>query len=77
MDYGAALLYVQAGRHIRRKGWNASNLWVCFIPAGNAMFKGYPMQDCLGLKTVDNKMQPGWVASISDTLATDWEIVED
>lgn len=30
------------------------------------------MQDCIGMKTADNKMQPGWLASQIDILSEDW-----
>jgi len=31
---------------------------------------------CIIMKTADNKILMGWLASQSDMLATDWEIVE-
>ena len=34
------------------------------------------MQDCIGMKTADDKMQPGWLASQADMLAEDWIVVE-
>ena len=40
------------------------------------MWKGFPMQDCIGMKTADDKMQPGWLASQADMLAEDWIVVE-
>ena len=47
---------------------------VVLIPAGNAMFKSCPMQDCIGLKNKRNKMHPGWVPSREDMFAK-WVIV--
>jgi hypothetical protein len=40
------------------------------------MYQGYDMQDCIGMKTADGVMQPGWLASQADMLADDWEVVE-
>ena len=51
-------------------------MYITLIPAGNAMWQGYPMQDCIGMKTANNLMQPGWSASQVDVLAEDWGIVK-
>lgn len=58
------------------KGWNGKGMWLCIIPHTNNMWKGFPMQDCIGMKTADDKMQPGWLASQADMLAEDWIVVE-
>ena len=72
-SFGLALEALKKGCKVARKGWNGKNL--CIIPAGNAMHMGHNMQDCLGLKNTQGDMQPGWVASTSDLLADDWELV--
>lgn len=38
--------------------------------------KGFPMQPCIGLRTASATMQPGWVPSQQDMLATDWMLVK-
>lgn len=56
---------------------SSTNKWkIPGNPSGNAMWQGYPMQDCIGMKTANNLMQPGWLASQADVLAEDWEIVK-
>lgn len=62
-------------KKIARKGWNASGQYITLIPAGNAIYQGYPMQDCLGIKNAQGLMQPGWVPSQGDMTAEDWIIV--
>ena len=82
MSFSAALSELKNGYRIARKGWNGKGMWLTYIDPGNAMYtnigKGdaYPMQPCIGMKTTDNTMQPGWLASQTDLLAEDWVIVE-
>lgn len=75
MTFSQALHYLKEGHKVARKGWNGKGMWLTIIPAGNASFKGYDMQDCIGMKTADNNMQPGWLASQNDLLSSDWEII--
>jgi hypothetical protein len=75
LDFGVALYRLKQGAKVARAGWNGKDMWLKLIPAGNAMFAGFDMQDCIGMKTADNKMQPGWLASQTDLLAEDWMIV--
>ena len=74
--FGEAIRRLKAGQKVSRKGWNGKGMWLCMIPHTNNMWKGFPMQDCIGMKTADDKMQPGWLASQTDMLAEDWEVVE-
>lgn len=76
MNFGQVLELVKKRSKIARKGWNGKGMYVTLIPAGNAMYQGYNMQDCLGLKTANGVMQPGWTPSQNDLFAEDWEVVE-
>jgi hypothetical protein len=76
MNFGEALEKLKQRKKVARKGWNGKNMYITLIPAGNAMYQGYDMQDCIGMKTADGVMQPGWLASQADMLADDWEVVE-
>lgn len=90
MDFGQAVERLKSGQRVARAGWNAKGQWVCFmapttIPEGlvNDRTRKYvPSGDlCVGgyfvLWTAQSVWQPGWVASTSDTLADDWEVVPD
>ena len=35
------------------------------------------MQPCVGMRTAQGVMQPGWLASQADMLSEDWELVQD
>lgn len=76
MNFGEALEAVKSGARIYREGWNGTGQWVVLIDPGNAMYTkagaSAPMQPCLGLKNAQGNMQPGWVPSMGDLMATDW-----
>ena len=78
-DFSDALMWLKEGKRVQRAGWNGAGQWVVLIDPGNAMYtKGgasAPMQPCLGLKNSQGNMQPGWVPSIGDLLADDWQVV--
>ena len=76
MKFEEILGSVKTGSKIARKGWNGKGMYITLIPAGNAMYQGYNMQDCLGLKTAKGVMQPGWIPSQDDLFAEDWEVIE-
>lgn len=75
-SFGWALERLNEGSRVARAGWNGKGMWLCHIKPGNAMCNGFDMQPCIGMKTVDSKMQPGWAPSQQDMLALDWVIVK-
>lgn len=75
-DFGEALRRLKAGEHVARDGWNGKGMWLVLIHPGNAMHTSgagsFDMQSCIGMKTAQGTMQPGWLASQADMLAEDW-----
>lgn len=90
MTFGVAIEAAKKGAKITRRGWNGKGMWVVYrtgypdgipcnkntaeavgIPEGS-LFKVRPY---LQMKCVDGSFQM-WLASQSDILADDWEIVE-
>jgi hypothetical protein len=77
MDFGSALNALKAGMKVSRSGWNGKGLWLELqVPDANSkmtmpyIFMSYP----------DNAQNtPGarvpWLASQTDMLADDWELV--
>ena len=52
--------------------WNEHNkAYFTALGVDEVTIKGY-----FGLKNADNTIQPGWIGSTGDTLATDWQVVE-
>jgi hypothetical protein len=72
MNFGAALAALKANHKVGRTGWNGKDMWIALqIPdSGSKMTRPY-----LYLRAVDGALVP-WVASQTDVLAEDWELVE-
>lgn len=91
MDFGNALSLLKLGKKISRKGWNGIGMYLWLKPAiiiksewcKDPMLKEIVdandgEAEALGticMKTADNKILTGWLASQSDILADDWYIV--
>jgi Protein of unknown function (DUF2829) len=73
MNFGEALAVLKQGGHIFRQGWNAQGMWVALMAAGTEpgalMDKPY-----IYMKAFDGGFVP-WVASQTDLLSNDWEVV--
>ena len=80
-DFGQALKRLRLGRRVARAGWNGKGMWLILLPGGARVHwqgkNGYRVQDCIGMKTANNLLQPGWLASQNDMLAEDWVLVTD
>lgn len=70
-DFGWALCMLRNLRRVRRRGWNGSGMWIELqVPdARSKMSLPY-----IYMKTADDKLVP-WLASQTDMLAFDWELV--
>jgi len=68
MDFGEAIRELKRGGCVSREGWNGKGMYI-FL----ATFRGH--EPCIVMFTVTGAMQPGWLASQADMLATDWKIV--
>lgn len=86
LNFGEALEALKDGKRITRTGWNAAGQYVIEIQGEHlAKSAGYGFGEALGefkfnpvfaLKNAQNTMQCGWIPSMGDLLANDWEIVE-
>lgn len=90
MDFGEALACVKDGEKIAREGWNGKGMWVVLSPGfviGPERVFSESIRDELRARgedgtfrpylmmcTVDGEFVP-WVASQTDLLADDWEVV--
>lgn len=91
-DFGQAIASLRLGKKVARKGWNGKGmyLWLklgttiqkdlCKDPmllsaceANGGSVEGLPT---ICMKTADNKILTGWLASQTDMLANDWVLVE-
>ena len=87
MKIGDAIALAVQGAKITREGWNGKGQFV-FYQEGSvidpsqarnpvlASFDGpITIRPHLDMRTVDGSIQIGWLASQSDMLACDWEVL--
>ncbi len=72
LNFGQAIELLKQGKKLARKGWNGKAMWLELqLPdAHSKMTLPY-----IYMKTADDKLVP-WLASQTDMLAEDWQIVE-
>lgn len=80
MEFGLAIESMRNGHKVCRAGWNGKGIFIALQePDGNSkMTSPYIYIDTTGLRT-DNAAAPKslvpWLASQTDMLADDWQIV--
>lgn len=83
MNFSNGLNALKLNERIRRSGWNGKGMWLQLVTADCWSMSSDAIADdsfCLekspwiGMRTADNKFVP-WLASQTDILAEDWEIV--
>jgi hypothetical protein len=91
MNFGEAIQAMKSGKKAARAGWNGKGMFIfktdIFVFGASddvikeLTDKGIVHLDkgiystCLCMKTADNNLVFGWLASQSDILAEDWEIL--
>ena len=80
MTFGDAIVAMQAGKLVRRAGWNGKNMHI-YLEDGYTMCKGRgterTYEPAIHMYTAQGKHQPGWHASQQDMLSHDWEVVPE
>ena len=84
MNFGKAIVLLKEGKKLRRKGWNGKNQYIEL--ATNISYKNADGEIInINHKTIGNKaiafigtsgVQIGWLASQSDMLSDDWELID-
>ena len=80
MNFGQALTELKNGNRVKRKGWNGDGIFLALqVPDKNSkMTQPYIYIDTLGLKTNNPNAPKGrvpWLASQTDMLTEDWEVI--
>ena len=86
MTFGDAVSLAKKGFKVARSGWNGSQMFAYIVPANSypaqtEMIKGtfendmVPYREYWALKTAQNDVAT-WAPSGSDSLASDWTVVE-
>ena len=81
MNFGHALELLKRGEKVARKGWNGKGMFL-FLATGK-QFESDNLgdqlpeivNDVICMKTAQNTICIGWLASQTDMLADDWKIV--
>ena len=86
MDFGQALTALKAGKKVARSGWNGKGMFLFLVPGSQFAVNRPPLNTIypegtiidyhahIDMKTAQGYIVP-WLASQSDVLAEDWEIV--
>ena len=86
MDFSEALRLLKHGQRVARSGWNGKGMWLQRVLTGEGTISRLPrpftslgddevpIEQFIIMKTADNKFVP-WLASQTDILADDWDIV--
>lgn len=85
MNFGLALEEIKKGNKVSRKGWNGKKQYIEL--AENISYKNMNGEivnaehEAIGNKAIafvgTSGVQLGWLASQSDMLAEDWQVVEE
>lgn len=91
MNFGKAIEALKQGKKVTRKGWNGKGMFLWLKPATvlksdfvrdpilkQAVEDNGGTMNALGticMKTADNQVLTGWLASQTDMLSEDWEVV--
>lgn len=75
MTFGLALEAMQQGKRVSRTGWNGVGLWLEHIPANGVDLAFIRMSYPVNSKAYPEGARVPWLASQTDMLATDWQVV--
>lgn len=73
LTFSEALEEIKEGCKLQREGWNGKGMWIALQKPDENSKMGLPY---IYMKTVGDLLVP-WLASQTDVLADDWQIVQD
>lgn len=86
MDFGDAVRALKAGKRVTRSGWNGKDMFLYLVPGSVFEVNRPPLlgiypegtivpyQPHIDMRTAQGTCVP-WVASQSDVLAEDWQVL--
>ena len=91
MNFGEALEALKAGKKVARKGWNGKGMFLYLTTGSDVPYSKlkaetqkalitYPhstvkINGHIDMKAADDSIVVGWLASQTDMLAEDWQLV--
>ena len=88
LTFGQAIEALKQGKKVARAGWNGKGMFLFLVPGSTFKVNRTPLLGIypegtevtycshIDMKTADDKVVP-WLASQTDVLAEDWDIVEN
>jgi hypothetical protein len=90
MNFGQAIESLKKGKKVARKDWNGKGMYLYLVKGQelyrsnlrNEAYEHAPLKDRIkinshiDMKAADDSIVVGWIASQTDMLAEDWELVE-
>ena len=86
MNFGQAIEALKEGKRVARAGWNGKGMFLFLVSGSNFIVNREPLLSIMGegttvtyrphidMKDAEGKVVP-WLASQTDMLAEDWQIV--
>lgn len=85
MTFGYAIEALKNGKRVTRNGWNGKEMFLYLVNGvdlQNVLGYGYGeyetepyITSSIAMKTAQNTIVIGWLASQTDMLANDWEVI--
>lgn len=87
LSFEQALQMIKKGKKLARDGWNGKDMFIFLVPGSEFKVNRPPLlgiypegtdikyRSHIDMRTVDGQIVP-WVASHSDLLADDWNVIE-
>lgn len=91
LNFGDAIAALKAGKKVARQGWNGKGMYLWLLPATSVKKEWVkdpmllsvfgdrdelPYLGSIRMLTATGEVLTGWLASQTDMLAEDWEILE-
>ena len=92
LTFGLAIEAMKAGKRVARAGWNGKGMYLWLMPAATVPVEwckephlkqlaeenggSFEALGTIRMKTADNKVLTGWLASQTDMLSEDWVLVD-
>lgn len=79
-DFSQALTKLKAGDRVSRSGWNGKGMWLILVgadewePEAYLRFNSDSLAPFIAMRTANGELVP-WLASQTDILSEDWDVV--
>lgn len=75
MDFGDAIKAIRRGQRVARDGWNGKGMYLFLGHPSVVPIDPLPIVPAVCMKTAQNTIVVGWLASQTDLLSDDWQVL--